>query len=117
MRVLKRSTLFAEIINYELWKHRADEINAGSARLSVRVWTGRPYNSKQREVLAYEGIGVQSIELDVLGWFIDEMDNDVTIHELAKNDGLSITDFRAWFKGYFKMNDKKAIIHFSNFRY
>lgn len=101
--------------NYQLWKKRADEINAGRARLSVRVWTGKPYRSKQREVLAFEGIGVQCAEITLLGLFIDGTDSDVTFNEIAKNDGLDFQDFKDWFKGPWV--DPKAIIHFSNFRY
>lgn len=103
--------------NYELWKYRADEINADRAVLSIRVWSDKPYRSKQREVFVFERIGVQKIERTVLGTFIDDMDSDVTIHELAKNDGLKIEDFRAWFKGAWKPDTPKVIIHFSQFKY
>ena len=48
--------------NYELWKKRIDEIQKGNAVLSVRYWTGKPYNSKQKEVYVFgkdSGIGIQ----------------------------------------------------------
>lgn len=102
--------------NYELWKKRADKINAGEARLSVREWTGKPYQSKQREVFVFEKIGVEKLQLDILGWFIDDCDNDVDTSILAKNDGLSTEDFKEWFKKY-DMKKPLAIIHFSDFRY
>ncbi len=104
--------------NYELWEKRAEKINKGEAILSVRCWTGKPYNSKQREVFAFEKIGVEKIQLDnLLGWFVNDEDNDrITLHELAKNDGLSIEDFKSWFKGQ-SFNEPKAVIHFNNFRY
>lgn len=102
--------------NYELWKKRADKINAKKAILSVRVWTGKPYQSKQREVFVFEGIGVQRIEPTILGWFIDSVDSNVTVSELAKNDGLYREDFTAWFEKW-PWDEPKAIIHFSEFRY
>ena len=30
------------------------KINAGEAVLSIRVWEGKPYNSKQREIFRYD---------------------------------------------------------------
>lgn len=110
--------------NYELWAKRAKKINKGKARLSVRVWSGKPYNSKQREVFAFEKIGVEKVQLDVLGWFIDDVDSDYTLEDFAKNDGLSVEDFKSWFKpkesilgavSYFR--EPMAIIHFTDFRY
>lgn len=35
---------------------------------------------------------------------------------LAKNDGLSLEDFKAWFKGA-DLSEPMAIIHFTPFRY
>ena len=102
--------------NYELWAKRAEKINKGEAILSVRCWTGKPYNSKQREVFVFEKIGVEKLQLDVLGWFINDVDSDYTITEFSKNDGLDVEDFKSWFKGQ-DFAEPKAIIHFSNFRY
>lgn len=102
--------------NYELWAKRAERINKGYAVLSVRYWTGKPYNSKQREVFVFEKIGVEKLQLDVLGWFINDIDSDYTIKDFAKNDGLSEDDFKSWFKGQ-DFTKPKAIIHFSEFRY
>lgn len=102
--------------NYELWAKRAEKINKGEAVLSVRCWTGKPYNSKQREVFVFEKIGVEKLQLDVLGWFIDDIDTDYHLEDFAKNDGLSVEDFKEWFKGD-NFCEPKAIIHFSNFRY
>ena len=102
--------------NYELWLKRAEKINKGEAVLSVRCWTGKPYKSKQREVFAFEKIGVEKLELDGLGWFIDGTDSDYKTSDFSTNDGLSKEDFSAWFKGY-DFSNPMAIIHFSNFRY
>lgn len=102
--------------NYELWKKRAEKINNGEAVLSVRYWTDKPYASKQREVFVFEKIVVEKLELTPLGFFIDEYENDCTVSDLAKNDGLSVDDFKEWFKGH-DFSEPAAIIHFSNFRY
>jgi hypothetical protein len=37
-------------------------------------------------------------------------------NELSKNDGLSLPDFKAWFKNY-DLSEPMAIIHFTKFRY
>ena len=47
--------------NYELWEKRIAEINKGNAVLSVRVWTGKPYRSKQREMFAFESVGIEKL--------------------------------------------------------
>jgi len=106
--------------NYPLWEKRIAEINAGNAVLSIRYWTGKPYNSKQEEILVLEGCGVQKITsfmwqyaiLDLL----EEGTDSIEIETLAKNDGLSLTDFVNWFKGY-DLSKPMAIIQFTNFRY
>jgi hypothetical protein len=102
--------------NYELWAKRAEKINKGEATLSVRYWTGKPYNSKQREVFVFEKIGVEKLQLDIFGWFINDVDSDYTTKDFAKNDGLSEEDFKLWFKGQ-DFTQPKVIIHFSDFRY
>jgi hypothetical protein len=109
--------------NYNLWKKRIDEVNAGEAVLSLRYWTGRPRHSKQQEVVTFSrgsGIGVQKICFP--------KNSDPVVYDdfgylckvgktiLAKNDGLSFDDFEAWFKGY-DLSKPMAIIHFPYFRY
>lgn len=104
--------------NYELWKKRFEQIDKGKARLSVRIWTGKPYRSKQKEVYSFsksDGIGVQKLEKD-FGWFIDDRDSDVTNVELSANDGLTTKEFIDWFRDV-KRNEPLAIIHFTPFRY
>jgi hypothetical protein len=98
--------------NYELWEKRITDINNGLALLSVRVWEGKPYRSKQKELFRYiaeKGIGIQKIVILCM--------NDIdAITELAKNDGLSIEDFTDWFKNY-DISQPMAIIHFTSKRY
>ena len=36
--------------NYDFWEKRIKEIQKGNAYLSIRVWEGKPYNSKQKEL-------------------------------------------------------------------
>jgi len=106
--------------NYELWRKRFEKIDAGIACLSVRGWSAQPYKSKQVELFRFrkaDGIGLEKLELTPLGYFINSIESDVTTADLAKNDGLSLDDFRAWFKGSFEEDEPKAIIHFTNFRY
>lgn len=105
--------------NYELWAKRIKQIQDGEAILSVRIWSGKPYNSKQVEIFRYDsthGIGVQKLENfrhDFLLPTIDGKYLDFT--DIAKNDGLSFEDFNEWFKD---AKDKPmAVIHFTDFRY
>ena len=115
--------------NYELWKKRIDEVNAGNAVLSIRYWSGRPYYTKQVEICQLgkdSGCGVQALiftdkTLHSATAFGPEYPNPtwylgVNIGGLAKNDGLSELDFVEWFKKY-DLSKPMAIIHFTDFRY
>jgi hypothetical protein len=106
--------------NYELWRKRFLKIDAGIACLSVRAWSAEPYKSKQVELFRFikaDGIGLQKLELTILGYFVNSVESDITTAELAKNDGLSLDDFKAWFKDGFKNEEPMAVVHFTNFRY
>lgn len=51
-------------LNYELWKYRVNRINEHLAFLSMRQWTGSPYNyqsdgSKQIEINQFFKLGIQ----------------------------------------------------------
>ncbi len=98
--------------NYELWKRRIDEIQAGNAYLSIRVWTGKPYCSKQKEILQLTEVGIQKLKED-RAWYLAD-NNEALLGDLAGNDGLSLYDFADWFK---KAEYPMAIIHFTDFRY
>lgn len=115
--------------NYDLWAKRFEKINAGEAVLSVRVWEGKPYNSKQIEIFRYDyrrNIGIEKLNMDTFE--VGRDDNDevflnfkvgkamVSADLLAKNDGLSYEDFENWFKGY-DFSIPMAVIHFTDFRY
>ena len=107
--------------NYELWKKRIEQVQEGKAILSIRYWSGKPYNSKQVEICQLDkdsGIGVQSLQMTFLGWFIDSIDSDSNTKTFAINDGLSPDDFVDWFKGKITADmEPIAIIHFTKFRY
>lgn len=110
--------------NYGYWSGVAREVNAKRAVLSVRQWEGMPYRSKQVEVFCFTKLGCQKIHIGI-NWLlcIDEVcsltdKNDVKDmarwEQLAKNDGLTLEDFNAWFGN--KPFDG-AIIHFTELRY
>lgn len=108
--------------NYDLWKKRIDEVNAGEAILSVRIWSGKPYCSKQVEIKQYDkysGIGIQQLlEIDKDIFYVRFMERGLHIQgleTLATNDGLSLEDFKEWFKK--PITEPMAIIHFTDFRY
>jgi len=93
-------------------------IRAGSRwkvgdKFSPRVWSGKPYQSKQIIIAPdIEVKSVQEIKIEVDkdyvcilidNWpFFEENENMVTQIEafetLAKNDGLTLADMKAWFK-------------------
>jgi hypothetical protein len=111
--------------NYDLWKKRFEEIDAGKACLCIRQWSGKPYNSKQVEIAVLtkeDGIGIQKLcfnedrdgKKSLILFTIDGKPNNRLF--LAKNDGLSLEDWEEWFKGY-DLSKPLAIIHFTSFRY
>lgn len=110
--------------NYEFWAKRFEKIAAGEAVLSIREWVGKPYGkgSTQREIIRLTrecGIGMQKLEFKEIGKGFNAavIDGKPWPREiLANNDGLSLQDWREWFKGY-DLTKPMAIIHFTNFRY
>lgn len=105
--------------NYELWRKRFKKIDKGEACLSIRVWEGKPYASKQREIFRYEktdGIGLEKLDASNLIFAIIEDKRNICWDDIAKNDGLTFMDFVNWFKTYDKTKPL-AIVHFTNFRY
>lgn len=108
--------------NYHLWKKRIDEVNAGEAILSVRYWSGKPYNSKQLRIIEFDkdsGVGVQQLFFSggrLIHPMIEPNTGISDINILAKNDGLSLEDFKEWFRKY-DLSKPMAIIQFTKFRY
>ena len=107
--------------NYDLWKKRFKEIEAGNACLCIRQWSGKPYRSKQVEIAVLtkeDGIGLQ--KMTVAGCsvihpiFVDT--HSISADELAHNDGLSSVDWRNWFSRY-DLTEPLAVIQLTKFRY
>lgn len=110
--------------NYELWKARFAEIEKGNACLSIRQWLDKPYVSKQVEVARLtkqDGIGIQMLTFPPYGADIEArqatIDGKPYPREvIAENDGLTLEDWREWFKNY-NFDKPLAVIHFGAFRY
>lgn len=111
--------------NVEYWKKRIDEINAGNAVLEVYEWTGKPYNSYAKTLFTFDqhsGVGYQDLLFSKsnLDFPIVFNRNDGVLalmpNNIAKNDGLSLEDFKDWFKKS-NLEKPKIIIHFTDFRY
>lgn len=104
--------------NYDLWAKRFQKIDEGKAILSVRVWEGKPYASKQLEIFKYDythNIGIEKLEDPTNFVFAPIEGKQINWGLVAKNDGLSFEDFCEWFK--VRTNKPMAIIHFTGFRY
>lgn len=105
--------------NFPLWEKRIAQIQKGEAVLSVRQWTGKPYQSKQVEIARLkdeDGIGIQELRLTDLSRPTTINGQRIELPLLAQNDGLSFNDWFNWFIGY-DLSKPLAIIHFTKFRY
>ena len=121
-QVLNHSKIHTIRSNYEWWKEKAEKIKKGEMYLSLREWTGKPYNSPQEEWTKLSNIGLQRVTMTYSSE--DELPQvwiggvNVPIQEVAKNDGLDVSDFVEWFFGSSKENVfEGVVIHFTNFRY
>ena len=104
--------------NFDLWEKRFKQIDLGNAVLSIRVWEGKPYRSKQKEIFRLDrtrGIGIEQLIKFEDGFWING-ECKVKESDLAKNDGLSLADFKEWFSDY-ELTKPMAVIHFTEFRY
>lgn len=118
----KRHTIRA---NFPLWAKRIHEVQQGEAVISVRQWEARPYFSRQITIgclTAESGTGIQKLtfQLDRDGCasfnFFDIDGKYPELKELAANDGLSVDDWKEWFRGY-DFSQPMAVIQFGKFRY
>lgn len=112
--------------DYDGWVDKINEVNSGNAILRVVEWEGIPYRSKWVDIVNLtkdDGIGVQELELEknmkygvakseYYYYYCNLMPSEI----IAKNDSLSLTDFKEWFKDY-DLTKPLAIIHFTKFRY
>lgn len=111
--------------NFPLWAKRIHEVQQGEAVISVRQWEARPYFSRQITIgclTAESGTGIQKLtfQLDRDGCasfnFFDIDGKYPELKELAANDGLSVDDWKEWFRGY-DFSQPMAVIQFGKFRY
>lgn len=106
----------------DAWAKRYKDIKEGRKYLSLRQWTGRPYNSEQREIAKVEKIGLQKVTMTYSSvdslpqvW-IDGKPQD--IEAVAKNDGMTVEEFVDWFFGNSKENIfEGVVIQFTDFKY
>lgn len=130
--------------NYDHWARIADKVNSGYGVLSLRQWTGSPYNrmrdgSKAEEFLRLPKISVQRASITIYhvtqaplpamdikgGSYLSmgtiKVDGKEIQHyrEFYSNDGFSgldaSEDFKHWFGAC--IYDNMALIHFTPFRY
>jgi len=86
--------------NYKYWSKIIAKVNAGEAVLSVRYWSGKPYQTPQVEITQFTQLGCQQFTLHSNG----NLAVDNKLHtlekttEIAKNDSLALQDFYDWFK-------------------
>jgi hypothetical protein len=106
--------------NYEFWKKRLDEVNAGKAILSVRQWIDKPYKQPGDETMfEMDKVKYETFELSELG-MIRVGGRMLYIEEhsmMASNDGLTQQDFYDWFKLGRKVIPLGIVIHFTDFIY
>lgn len=118
---LRKTKIHTIRANYEFWRKRFEKINAGEAVLSIRQWVGKPYGkgSTQQELcrLSHEdGIGIERLMFSKILLLPHVNYKPVSIGNLANNDGLSLDDWKEWFKHY-DLKKPLAVIHFTKFRY
>jgi len=121
--------------NYPLWEKRIKEVQAGCAVIELFYWEDKPYRSKQVVFATLDnnsGCGVQELSplsnfMKIAKWkdaiiYSEKGDSEehfyseIPVSTLAKNDGLSLEDFKAWFKNY-DLSEPMAIIQFTKFIY
>lgn len=111
--------------NYDFWHDRIEEVRQGKAVLSVRVWTGKPYHSPQRQVAQFtatNNVGIQKIDItfEFSRCAIHKPEEGgktyVPTYRIAENDGLSLGSFESWFQNQ-DLSKPFAIIHFTKMRY
>lgn len=108
--------------NYELWKKRIDQVNAGTHKLVLKSWIGRPYHTSQEVVATFDknsALGVQKLEFDEKDLCSLNINSVVLdLLTVALNDGLYIHDFCHWLKkGKYDLSKPMAIIQLTGFRY
>lgn len=95
-------------------------MGAGESCLQLRQWEDKPYRSPQRLLGVYTTpLGIEKLFRHQGEWWSISNEDKLTpidAEKLAKNDGLSLQDFEAWFKHY-KGQELIACLHFTPLRY
>lgn len=105
------------------WQRKVNMINAGKAVLVLKEWSGVPYRSTPIVLAQLTKVGIEQMSFlsaskkgesgAVL--VVNATESiPLSVDVLSKNDGLTRTDFDAWFT---KDATDLAIIHFTDFRY
>ena len=63
---------------------------------SIRVWSGKPYRSKQIAIAPDVQLKVLDVEINLQG-VIKVEGKETNAFRIAENDGLSLEDLRGWF--------------------
>ncbi len=106
------------------WEKRFQKINSGEACLSIRIWEGEPYKSRQIEIARLtreDGISLQRLEFISVGensYSCSQVKIDGRVYDtnlVAQCDGLSRQDWLDWFFGNPKYEIDKpfALINFT----
>jgi hypothetical protein len=125
-KILEGEKIHTIRANYHLWAKRVEEVQRGEAIIAIRYWSGKPYNSKQLRICELDknsGVGMQELRFyydHIDGPYINTKERHIGYIGMtslfSKNDGLSLDDFKEWFKGY-DLSKPLALIHFTKFRY
>jgi hypothetical protein len=90
--------------DYFMWKKRIDEINAGLAILSIRRWSGKPYQNRQIEIMQLGKAGIQMLTNSknrdgyTSHWRVTVDNNQfVDFITLSENEGKPADEWRSWF--------------------
>ncbi len=108
--------------NFDYWSKQIQQVVDAKARLSLRVWTGAPRRSKQREFLSLtssDGVGISKIIKTSKGFMVGDvlMERDSSLgNHLAINDGLDPSAFAYWFEST-PIGHECALIHLNSYRY
>ncbi len=118
-------TNFVELILSGIKMHtiRAGHNWKDADMLDPRIWTGKPYSSKQKQIKEPFPAGCQDI---FIRWcpagvfiFIDGvLKSQSLLNTIAKNDGLTDVDFDSWFFSHGEYGTFSGqVLHFTELRY
>ena len=120
-----KNTSYVIPLNHSIADKKHHTIRAGRRwkvgdKFSPRVWSGKPYKSKQ--IIIAPDIEIKKVwDFNLLGGncFTSWKDylQDKDLKEIAKNDGLSLIDFMEWFADFSKNFEGQIICWNENINY